>query len=78
MSWKRAFSTAVSKTLKSNLDSSRSMRSSLALVVGLRDITAQYSWTLLENSSVPISRAISMISCLSVVLSGRRTSDSDA
>ena len=67
-----------SKIEKSNRASSLSIRSALALVVGFLEMTAQYSGICLEKSSVPIARAVSMISCLSVVANGLRTKVFDA
>ncbi len=48
------------------------------LVVGLTEITPQYSGMFLANSAVPICVAVSMMSCLWLAISGRSTSMSVA
>ena len=46
------------RVLQSNRLSCSDKPCALALVVGLSEVTAQYSGMCLENSSVPISRAL--------------------
>ncbi|MNE41574.1 hypothetical protein D3C80_1356530 [compost metagenome] len=53
--------------------SSCSTRPRLARVVGLTEITPQYSGMCLANSAVPIAVAVSMMSCLWAAISGRST-----
>ena len=55
----------LSKIEKSKLASSASTLDKTALTVGFLEITPQYSGIVLAKSSVPILRAISIISCLS-------------
>ena len=64
---------ALSKTSKLNRLSSLFTFPMFAFVVGFFEITAQYSGMFLEKSSVPISREISMMSCLLTVHRGRYT-----
>jgi len=68
----RVSSITLSKIAKSKLFSSDSILDNIALTVGFFEITPQYSGIVFEKSSVPIARAISMISCLSYAANGRR------
>ena len=65
---------ASSKTEKLKLFSSASIFSGLARVVGLTEITPQYSGMLAAKSYTPISRDKSIMSGLSIAISGRSTS----
>ena len=70
----RALAIASSSTAKSKRLSSCSTLGILARVVGLTEITPQYSGIAAANLSAPICRAISIMSPLSITISGRSTS----